>query len=243
MENESMEKFLNLSKEFEEGIHKFLKEINAMWDFELSDRIKEVFEQLNTLSLDLSNIKEKELYEKLNRIDPYKAIHKEDIRWIIRDYDTLDEALLDFEEDVIFLDSKLGEYIKDIVYSGTIEKREKVVLLLSHIEPLIKVCLGDNLELGNGIKRKVSDAVIPKLDRVTEGNIGRIYILAITKVIFAKTDEFKDDIDKRIPFRNNILHNGICEYGSEDIEEMYFILVVFVKMILISGWAIKEENN
>ncbi len=76
MENESMEKFLNLSKEFEEGIHKFLKEINAMWDFELSDRIKEVFEQLNTLSLDLSNIKEKELYEKLNRIDPYKAIHK-----------------------------------------------------------------------------------------------------------------------------------------------------------------------
>lgn len=156
MENESMEKFKNLTKEFEEGIHKFLKEANAIWDFELSDRIKEVYEQLNIRSLDLSNIKEKEIFEKLNRIDPYKTMHREDIEWIIKDYDTLDEALVDFEEDVVFLDSKLGEYIKNIVYSRTIEKREKVVLLLSHIEPLIKVCLGDNLELGNGMKKRLA---------------------------------------------------------------------------------------
>lgn len=193
--------------------------------------------------MDLSNIKEKELYEKLNRINPHKTMHKEDIQWIIKDYDTLDEVLLEFEEDIAFLDSKLGEYIKSIVCSATIGKREKVVLLLSHMEPLIKMCLGDNLESGNGIKNKVNDAVMPRLDKVTEGNIGRIYILAITKVIFAKTDAFKDDIDKRIPFRNNILHNGICEYGSDDIEEMYFILVVFIEMILLSGWAIKEEDN
>ena len=29
----------------------------------------------------------------------------------------------------------------------------------------------------------------------------------------------------------------------EKIEEMYFILVVFIEMILLSGWAIKEEDN
>ena len=238
MENKSMENFLKLSKKFEEGIDSFLKDFKVL-DFELSDRIKEVSEKLN---FDLSNIKEKELYEKLKKINPCKTIHKEDIHWITKDYDTLDEALLDFEKDVVFLDSKLSEYIKNVVLSKKMEKREKIVVLLSHMEPLIKVCLGNNLKSGNGIKRKIENTVTPKLDKVTEGNIGRIYILAITNVIFANTDVFEDDIDKRIPFRNNILHNGICEYSPNDIEEMYFILVVFIEMILISGWAIKEEN-
>lgn len=236
-----MENYLKLSKNFEERMDSFVKDIKEL-DFELLDRIKEIYEKLNKVSFDFSNIKEKELYEKLKKINPRKTIHKEDINWITKDYDTLDEALIDFKKDVVFLDSKLGEYIKDVVLSNKMEKREKIIVLLSHIEPLIKVCLRDNLKSGNGIKRKIENTVEPKLDKVTEGNIGRIYILAITNVIFAKTDEFEDDIDKRIPFRNNILHNGICEYSPDDIEEMYFILVVFIKMILISGWAIKEEN-
>ena len=36
-------------------------------------------------------------------------------------------------------------------------------------------------------------------------------------VVFANTDAYTKEIDKRIPFRNNILHNGIVEYGTDDI--------------------------
>ena len=80
-----------------------------------------------------------------------------------------------------------------------------------------------------------------KLDKETGANIGRCYILAITNIVFARTDAFNDEIDKRIPFRNHILHNGIYQYSDSEISQMYFVLLSFIKNILIGGWAIKYE--
>ena len=80
-----------------------------------------------------------------------------------------------------------------------------------------------------------------KLDKVTDANIGRCYIWAITNIVFANTDAFSDEIDKRIPFRNHILHNGIYQYSDNEISQMYFVLLSFIKNILIGGCAIKQE--
>ena len=72
----------------------------------------------------------------------------------------------------------------------------------------------------SGIKQEVKNAINSKLDKVTGANIGRCYILAITNIVFARTDAFNDEIDKRIPFRNHILHNGIYQYSdSENLDK------------------------
>lgn len=138
------------------------------------------------------------------------------------------------------MDSELANYLKKIIYSRNIAKREKIVILISHIEKLIEECLDESF--GNsGIKQEVKNAINSKLDKVTGANIGRCYILAITNIVFARTDAFNDEIDKRIPFRNHILHNGIYQYSDSEISQMYFVLLSFIKNILIGGWAIKYE--
>lgn len=138
------------------------------------------------------------------------------------------------------MDSELGNYLKKIIYSRNIAKREKIVILISHIEKLIEECLDESFGK-SGIKQEVKNAINSKLDKVTGANIGRCYILAITNIVFARTDAFNDEIDKRIPFRNHILHNGIYQYSDSEISQMYLVLLSFIKNILIGGWAIKYE--
>lgn len=67
--------------------------------------------------------------------------------------------------------------------------------------------------------------------------IGKIYVLAVTYIVFANTDSYTDEIDKRIPFRNNILHNGIVMYSDEDIDVAYELLVDLIEILI----CVKEQ--
>ena len=105
----------------------------------------------------------------------------EDIEWLYEDYEKLSDVFDGLDSDFSFLDSELGNYLKKIIYSRNIAKREKIVILISHIEKLIEECLDESF--GNsGIKQEVKNEINSKLDKVTGANIGRCYILAITNI-------------------------------------------------------------
>ena len=206
----------------------------SIFDINISSKLTGIFEQLQSTlrKFDFSDIKEKELYSKVQSINPKQDIVLEDIEWLYEDYEKLSDVFDGLDSDFSFLDSELGNYLKKIIYSRNIAKREKIVILISHIEKLIEECLDESFG---------KNAINSKLDKVTGANIGRCYILAITNIVFARTDAFNDEIDKRIPFRNHILHNGIYQYSDSEISQMYFVLLSFIKNILIGGWAIKYE--
>lgn len=214
----------------------------SIFDINISSKLTGIFEQLQSTlrKFDFSDIKEKELYSKVQSINPKQDIVLEDIEWLYEDYEKLSDVFDGLDSDFSFLDSELANYLKKIIYSRNIAKREKIVILISHIEKLIEECLDESFGK-SGIKQEVKNAINSKLDKVTGANIGRCYILAITNIVFARTDAFNDEIDKRIPFRNHILHNGIYQYSDSEISQMYFVLQSFIKNILIGGWAIKYE--
>ena len=59
-------------------------------------------------------------------------------------------------------------------------------------------------------------------------------------IIFANTDAYTDEIDKRIPFRNNILHNGIVMYSDEDIDVAYELLLGLIEILITQTSHIKN---
>lgn len=230
-----------LQNKYNRRISGLERKTDFTWSFDISTQIKKFCERISTELhyIDFSNIKEKELYGMVKSINSKKDIFLEDIQWIYRDYDNLEDVMDGLEFDFSFLKTRLSNYVKQIIYSDNIEKREKVVILLAHMEKMIEECLGESLG-NNGIKTKIKNAIDPVLDIVSEKNIARCYIWAITNIIFARTDDFKHEIDKRIPFRNYILHNGIYRYKDNEIVTMYFVLVAFIRVLLISGSVIQK---
>ena len=61
-----------------------------------------------------------------------------------------------------------------------------------------------------------------------------VYVLAITFVIFSNTDSYEKPIDRRMPFRNNILHRGVLEYSEVEINAAYAYLVECIAVLLIA---------
>mgnify|MGYP007024197191 FL=1 len=65
------------------------------------------------------------------------------------------------------------------------------------------------------------------------GNYRKILLAGIVFIVFSNTDNYKNQIDKRIPFRNNILHRGTMAYSDDDINEAYEILVYFIAALTL----------
>ena len=72
-------------------------------------------------------------------------------------------------------------------------------------------------------------------------SLGKIYVLAVTYIIFANTDAYTDEIDKRIPFRNNILHNGVVMYSDEDIDVAYELLLGLIEILITVEEQLQEQ--
>ena len=77
------------------------------------------------VQFDFSDIKEKELYSKVQSINPKQDIVLEDIEWLYEDYEKLSDVFDGLDSDFSFLDSELANYLKKIIYSRNIAKREK----------------------------------------------------------------------------------------------------------------------
>lgn len=167
----------------------------SIFDINISSKLTGIFEQLQSTlrKFDFSDIKEKELYSKVQSINPKQDIVLEDIEWLYEDYEKLSDVFDGLDSDFSFLDSELANYLKKIIYSRNIAKREKIVILISHIEKLIEECLDESFGK-SGIKQEVKNAINSKLDKVTGANIRRCYILAITNIVFARTDAITNAI-------------------------------------------------
>lgn len=108
----------------------------SIFDINISSKLTGIFEQLQSTlrKFDFSDIKEKELYSKVQSINPKQDIVLEDIEWLYEDYEKLSDVFDGLDSDFSFLDSELANYLKKIIYSRNIAKREKIVILISHIE-------------------------------------------------------------------------------------------------------------
>lgn len=126
----------------------------------------------------------------------------------------------------------------------SISEREKLVILLSHIEPLIYNTLNYTKQPYSKVKQIVKRMSIDENEGMSSESVGKLYVMGITYVVFANTDAYTKEIDKRIPFRNNILHNGIVEYGTDDIHSAYELLVEFISMLVfIKKQLINEKTK
>ena len=137
--------------------------------------------------------------------------------------------------------SDLYRYIGKIVLSTSMEKREKLVVLLAHMEPLIYNALKISKAANIGPKQAVREVSEEKNEGMSVESLGKMYVFAITLIVFARTDSYTKKIDKRMPFRNNILHNGIVKLISSTILLTLsdsWITALFIFSVVISEWLL-----
>ena len=91
------------------------------------------------------------------------------------------------------------------------------------------------------LKPAVKKVSVEDNEGMSAESIGKIYVLAVMYIIFANTDAYTDEIDKRIPFRNNILHNGIVMYSDEDIDVAYELLLGLIEILITVEEQLQEQ--
>lgn len=91
------------------------------------------------------------------------------------------------------------------------------------------------------VKTAVNKVSVDDNGGMSAESLGKIYVLAVTYIIFANTDAYTDEIDKRIPFRNNILHNGIVMYSDEDIDVAYELLLGLIEILITVEEQLQEQ--
>lgn len=91
------------------------------------------------------------------------------------------------------------------------------------------------------LKPAVKKVSVEDNEGMSAESLGKIYVLAITYIIYANTDAYTDEIDKRILFRNNILHNGVVMYSDEDIDVAYELLVGLIEILITVEEQLREQ--
>ncbi|MBQ3058506.1 MAG: hypothetical protein IJD00_06100 [Clostridia bacterium] len=179
------------------------------------------------------NCRETEQYKNTVKLEKTNYISIENLFWLEKEC-WKDKSIFDLEKEILKVNIRcdLIEYICFIISDKNIGIREKVIVLLSHFEPLLFLAFNIKKKKGDKIKN-VAKTKEEKINELSTENIGLIILIAITRVVFANTDNFdrSKPIDRRLPFRNNILHNGILDYDEEDVMTVYKVLLSFILKI------------
>lgn len=91
------------------------------------------------------------------------------------------------------------------------------------------------------MKQDVNKVSLKENEGISPESLGKIYVLAVMYIVFANTDSYTEELDKRIPFRNNILHNGIVMYSDEDVDIAYELLADLIGILVQVKERIYEE--
>ena len=177
------------------------------------------------------DVKETKLYVKIEQLKNNKITY-DDVVWIVKQFDCCF-----FEMNVVewldkqYFDDECLYYINNVINSDLMSNREKLVIVLAHVETIIY----DVLNIEKQKKYRIKNELQKDFDNRKTGmnfvDLGWVFVLAITYIVFANTDDY-DVIDKNVPFRNNILHNGVVGYTDEEIQMAYELLVIFVCMLV-----------
>lgn len=209
-----------------EGMAKIVEKIDVVAS---SEALKAFVEFLQNIPDD---IKDTQFFGKVQELKNIN-LRYEDVVWLVQDFglsytEETWRRLLECKHNK----SDLHKYIAKTILSASMEKREKIIILLAHIEPLIYETLEISKIQNVRLKPAVKKVSVEDNEGMSAESIGKIYVLAVTYILFANTDSYTDEIDKRMPFRNNILHNGIVTYADEDIDVAYEFLVNLIEILI-----------
>lgn len=221
--------FENLGKfviKVSEGMVKIVEGINLMAS---SEAMKAFIEFIINIPDDIKDTQFFAEVQKLQKIN----LNYEEVIWLVDDFglnytDGNWRKLSEDENDK----SELCRYIGKIIVSSSMAKREKLIVLLAHMEPLIYETLEMSKIPNERLKSAIKKVSIKENVGMSAENLGKIFVLAVMHIVFANTDSYTEEIDKRIPFRNNILHNGIIMYADEDIDVAYELLVDLIEILI-----------
>ena len=123
--------------------------------------------------------------------------------------------------------------------------REKITVLLALIEPLIYETLNHEKTSRESVKNKFQEIAVANNKGMSAESLVKAYVYGICSIVFANTDSFDIPIDKKLPFRNDILHNGIVSYSEEDLKTVYEVLADFMDaLVVMKKWIpVKDDNE
>ena len=217
-----------------ERLKELQEQINSSFQrFYQSDAFEKLVEIFSSLP---SNVKETEMYKKtkdLSQKNNYE-IHLEDVEWIPKKFDLNSASVVIANlREQHYKDDTLEGYITRLILNESLQEKEKLVILLAHMEPLIYKAIGKVRKPYGSIKEE-SKSYAKEHENGKMNSFYAVYILAITYTIFANTDNYRN-LDKRVPFRNYILHNGIVGYSDTDAKTAYEFLIECISVLLITG--------
>lgn len=197
--------------------------------------IKELLDYLHSLPKD---VKGSWAYQEAMSLETRKDVQLEDVLWIPGNFDLSSlrvavDNIKELDDENHFTSDMTESYVISIINSKRIPKREKLVLLLSHMESLIYDAMGKMRQKRERVKDQTKKYVSGK-DKFNMDAVEAIYVLAITNVVFSNTDSYDKPIDHRLPFRNNILHRGIVDYNDQEIKSAYAYLVECIAILLLT---------
>lgn len=228
--------FVNIGRvvlEVSKGMAKIFEGINVMAS---SEALLAFVEFLQNIPDD---IKDTQFFGKVQELQKIN-LHYEDVVWLVEDFGlSYTEETWQKLSGCMNDKSDLHRYIAKIILSTSMEKREKLTVLLAHMEPLIYETLEMSKGANSKLKQDVRKVSIKENEGMSVESLGKIYVLAVMYIVFANTDSYTEEIDRRIPFRNNILHNGIVMYSDENINIAYELLVDLIEILI----RVKEQMH
>lgn len=206
--------------------------------FAKSEEFQRFVEILNSIPDD---VQKTVLFQKCQQLSK-KDLTFEEVEWLFDEFEisTMEKAM---SEILKYIDSgnALHNYIKNVMESTCYGNREKLIIILAHFERLIYLTLRREKKRNEPVKTMCKEELVKKNHGIDSENIYKIVLLAITNVVFANTDDFTS-VDKRLPFRNNILHRGIIDYTDEEVDIAYKTLLIFVAHIIQMNGFLSPES-
>lgn len=210
----------------------------ALNNFAKTEEFQRLVELFNNIPDD---VQKTAFFQKCQRLSKNNLTYEE-VEWL---FDELEIASME-EANVVIQkyvdkDNVIHSYIIDIMENNFLKNREKLIIILCHFERLIYSTLRREKKRKEGAKAMLNSELIANNHGMDSENLYRTVLLAITNVVLANTDNFAN-IDRRLPFRNNILHRGLVDYSDAEVDAAYETLLIFVAHIMEMKESLSEER-
>lgn len=195
----------------------------AMTRFAASDTFANLVKFFQSIPTD---IQETELFQRISGFEKAEITYA-DVEWL---QESIGYMTYDMAVDAVRKKTEstpLDAYVLSIVESSQLSHREKTIVLLAHFEELVYQTMAHERQAKDKIKRVALQSAQGTHDMDTD-SYKKVLIAGIVFTIFSNTDSYANPIDKRIPFRNNILHRGMMDYSDEEAKSVYELLVYFI---------------
>lgn len=241
-----MENWNDISKNLSESMGAFAKRAreitnritDALNNFAKSEEFQRLLEMFSNIPDD---VQETVFFKKCQSLAKNNLTYEE-VEWLFDELDisNMEEAKSDIHK-YIDQDNVIHNYVENIIENNCLGNREKLIIILCHFERLIYSTLRREKKCKESAKDMFKSELIKNNHGMDTENLYKTVLLAITNVVFANTDNFTN-IDKRLPFRNNILHRGLVDYSDEEVDFAYKTLLIFVAHIIQMNESISTES-